>query len=200
MDINLPVTEAFRAADNVLRQGVRGISDIITVPGLVNVDFADVRAIMMGAGTSLMGEGRASGKTRARDAAMAAVSSPLLDVGIERATGIVWNITGPPDLTLFEVNEAAEIIYDLVDPSANLIFGAVINPKLTQEVQITLIATGFGNGSKQAGVGGAAAAGMQKQQPQQPVEVQRKIQEELIRPSVVEKPAASEGSFVKVCV
>lgn len=102
---------------------------------------------MMGAGTSLMGEGRASGKTRARDAAIAATSSPLLDTGIERATGIVWNITGPPDLSLFEVNEAAEIIYDLVDPAANLIFGAVIDPRLTQEVQITLIATGFGSAS-----------------------------------------------------
>ena len=113
----------------------------------MNVDFADVKAIMLGAGTSLMGEGRASGKSRARDAAIAATSSPLLDTGIERATGIVWNITGPPDLSLFEVNEAAEIIYDLVDPSANLIFGAVIDPRLTQEVQITLIATGFGSSS-----------------------------------------------------
>lgn len=147
VDANLPVTEAFRAADDVLRQGVRGISDIITIPGLVNVDFADVKAIMIGAGTSLMGEGRASGKTRARDAAISATSSPLLDTGIERATGIVWNITGPPDLSLFEVNEAAEIIYDLVDPAANLIFGAVIDPRLTQEVQITLIATGFGSAS-----------------------------------------------------
>lgn len=102
---------------------------------------------MLGAGTSLMGEGRATGKTRARDAALAAVSSPLLDVGIEKATGIVWNITGPQDMTLFEVNEAAEIIYDLVDPSASIIFGAVISPRMTQEVQITLIATGFGGKS-----------------------------------------------------
>ncbi|KAL6773733.1 FTSZ2 [Auxenochlorella protothecoides x Auxenochlorella symbiontica] len=142
VDPNLPVTEAFRVADDVLRQGVRGISDIITVPGLVNVDFADVRAVMANAGSSLMGQGRASGKTRARDAALAAISSPLLDTGIERATGIVWNITGPADLTLYEVNEAAEIVYDLVDPGANLIFGAVVDPKMTQEVSITLIATG----------------------------------------------------------
>ncbi|DBA87456.1 TPA: Cell division protein FtsZ [Trebouxia sp. C0004] len=104
VDAAMPVTEAFRVADDVLRQGVRGISDIITVPGLVNVDFADVRAIMTGAGSSLMGQGRASGKARARDAALAAISSPLLDVGIERATGIVWNITGPADLTLFEAS------------------------------------------------------------------------------------------------
>ncbi|CAI8602442.1 unnamed protein product [Vicia faba] len=138
-----PVTEAFNLADDILRQGVRGISDIVTVPGLVNVDFADVRAIMANAGSSLMGIGTATGKTRARDAALNAIQSPLLDIGIERATGIVWNITGGTDLTLFEVNAAAEVIYDLVDPSANLIFGAVIDPLLAGQVSITLIATGF---------------------------------------------------------
>lgn len=138
-----PVTEAFNLADDILRQGVRGISDIITVPGLVNVDFADVRAIMENAGSSLMGIGTATGKSRARDAALNAIQSPLLDLGIERATGIVWNITGGSDLTLFEVNAAAEVIYDLVDPSANLIFGAVIDPALSGQVSITLIATGF---------------------------------------------------------
>ncbi|KAL8509409.1 hypothetical protein ACS0TY_016568 [Phlomoides rotata] len=138
-----PVTEAFNLADDILRQGVRGISDIITIPGLVNVDFADVRAIMANAGSSLMGIGTATGKTRARDAALNAIQSPLLDIGIERATGIVWNITGGNDLTLFEVNAAAEVIYDLVDPSANLIFGAVVDPALSGQVSITLIATGF---------------------------------------------------------
>ncbi|KAK4772927.1 hypothetical protein SAY87_027946 [Trapa incisa] len=138
-----PVTEAFNLADDILRQGVRGISDIITIPGLVNVDFADVRAIMENAGSSLMGIGTATGKTRARDAALNAIQSPLLDIGIERATGIVWNITGGSDLTLFEVNAAAEVIYDLVDQSANLIFGAVIDPSISGQVSITLIATGF---------------------------------------------------------
>lgn len=138
-----PVTEAFNLADDILRQGVRGISDIITVPGLVNVDFADVRAIMANAGSSLMGIGTATGKTRARDAALNAIQSPLLDIGIERATGIVWNITGGSDLSLLEVNAAAEIINDLVDPSANLIFGAVIDPHLSGQISITLIATGF---------------------------------------------------------
>uniref|UniRef100_A0A7N0TGZ7 Cell division protein FtsZ n=1 Tax=Kalanchoe fedtschenkoi TaxID=63787 RepID=A0A7N0TGZ7_KALFE len=138
-----PVTEAFNLADDILRQGVRGISDIITIPGLVNVDFADVRAIMANAGSSLMGIGTATGKTRARDAALNAIQSPLLDIGIERATGIVWNITGGSDLTLYEVNAAAEVIYDLVDPTANLIFGAVIDPSLSGQVSITLIATGF---------------------------------------------------------
>uniref|UniRef100_A0A0D9VWV4 Tubulin/FtsZ GTPase domain-containing protein n=1 Tax=Leersia perrieri TaxID=77586 RepID=A0A0D9VWV4_9ORYZ len=140
---NTPVTEAFNLADDILRQGIRGISDIITVPGLVNVDFADVRAIMENAGSSLMGIGTATGKSRARDAALNAIQSPLLDIGIERATGIVWNITGGADMTLFEVNSAAEIIYDLVDPNANLIFGAVIDPSLNGQVSITLIATGF---------------------------------------------------------
>ncbi|KAM0947481.1 putative tubulin GTPase [Dioscorea sansibarensis] len=140
---NTPVTEAFNLADDILRQGVRGISDIVTVPGLVNVDFADIRAIMADAGSSLMGIGTATGKSRARDAALNAIQSPLLDVGIERATGIVWNITGGNDLTLHEVNAAAEVIYDLVDPSVNLIFGAVIDQSFSGQVSITLIATGF---------------------------------------------------------
>ncbi|KAE9465590.1 hypothetical protein C3L33_02515, partial [Rhododendron williamsianum] len=119
------------------------VSASTPVPGLVNVDFADVRAIMANAGSSLMGIGTATGKTRARDAALNAIQSPLLDLGIERATGIVWNITGGSDLTLLEVNAAAEIINDLVDPSANLIFGAVIDPNLSGQISITLIATGF---------------------------------------------------------
>ena len=126
VDAALPVQDAFLLADDILRQGVRGITDIITLPGLINVDFADVRAVMADAGSSLMGIGRASGKNRAREAAEAAISSPLLDLGIDRATGIVWNITGGDDLTLHEVNEAAEVIYDLVDPSALIIFGAVV--------------------------------------------------------------------------
>ncbi|KAK1412780.1 hypothetical protein QVD17_34282 [Tagetes erecta] len=164
-----PVTEAFNLADDILRQGVRGISDIITIPGLVNVDFADVRAIMANAGSSLMGIGTATGKTRARDAALNAIQSPLLDIGIERATGIVWNITGGSDLTLFEVNAAAEVIYDLVDPSANLIFGAVIDPSISGQVSITLIATGFkrqeeGDGRTPQG-GQADVAGMNRRTP-----------------------------------
>ncbi|KAJ0079040.1 hypothetical protein Patl1_23076 [Pistacia atlantica] len=137
------VTDAFNLADDTLRQGVRGISDIITVPGLVNVDFADVRVIMKNAGSSVVGIGTATGKNRARDAALNAIQSPLLDIGIKRATGIVWNLTGGVDLTLFEVNIAAEVIYDLIDPNANLIFGAVIDPSLNNQVSITLIATGF---------------------------------------------------------
>ncbi len=138
-----PVQEAFRYADEILRQGVQGISDIITIPGLVNVDFADVRAIMADAGSAMMGIGVGSGKSRAREAAIAAISSPLLDSSIEGAKGVVFNITGGNDLTLHEVNAAAETIYEAVDPDANIIFGAVIDERLQGEIRITVIATGF---------------------------------------------------------
>ncbi len=138
-----PVQEAFRIADDILRQGVQGISDIITIPGLVNVDFADVRAVMADAGSALMGIGQGSGKSRAREAAIAAISSPLLESSIDGARGAVFNITGGSDLTLHEVNAAAEIIYEAVDPNANIIFGAVIDDRLQGEVRITVIATGF---------------------------------------------------------
>jgi len=138
-----PLQEAFRVADDVLRQGVQGISDIITIPGLVNVDFADVRAVMADAGSALMGIGIGSGKSRAKEGAIAAISSPLLESSIEGAKGVVFNITGGQDLTLHEVNAAAEIIYEVVDPNANIIFGAVIDEKMQGEVRITVIATGF---------------------------------------------------------
>ena len=140
----MPVQEAFRVADDILRQGVQGISDIITIPGLVNVDFADVRAVMADAGSALMGIGVGSGKSRAREAAMQAISSPLLEASsIEGARGVVFNITGGTDMTLHEVNAAAEIIYEVVDPNANIIFGAVIDERLQGEIKITVIATGF---------------------------------------------------------
>ena len=138
-----PMQEAFRTADDVLRQGIQGISDIITIPGLVNVDFADVRAVMADAGSALMGIGIGSGKSRAREAAMAATASPLLEASIEGAKGVVLNITGGSDLTLHEVNAAAESIYESVDPNANIIFGAVIDERMQGEVIITVIATGF---------------------------------------------------------
>ncbi len=144
IDEKTPVQEAFRVADDILRQGVQGISDIITIPGLVNVDFADIRAVMADAGSALMGIGSASGKSRAGEAATAAISSPLLESSIEGAKGVVFNITGGSDLTLHEVNTAAETIYDGVDPDANIIFGAVIDDeKMEGEVRITVIATGF---------------------------------------------------------
>ena len=138
-----PVEEAFGVTDDVLRQGVQGISDIITIPGLINVDFADVRAVMADAGSALMGIGLGTGKSRARDAAVAAVSSDLLEASIHGAQGVVINITGGHDLTLHEVNTAADSIYEVVDEDANIIFGAVIDETLDGEVRITVIATGF---------------------------------------------------------
>jgi cell division protein FtsZ len=143
VDKKAGLTEAFRTADDVLRQGIQGISELITVPGLINLDFADVRSIMSGGGTSLMSVGMASGENRAVQAAESAVSSSLLDVTIDGAQGILFNITGGPNLSLFEVNEAAEIIKRKAHPDANIIFGAVIDEALTDELRITLIATGF---------------------------------------------------------
>src|SRR5438477_7987723 len=138
------IVEAFRMADDILRQGVQGITDLITVPGLVNLDFADVRTIMRDAGSALMGIGVASGDGRAAEAARTAVSSPLLEASIEGATGILLNITGPKDIGLFEVNEAAEVVTGAADQNANVIFGAVIDEGLKDEVRVTVIATGFG--------------------------------------------------------
>jgi len=144
IDEQTPVQDAFRVADDILRQGVQGISDIITIPGLVNVDFADIRAVMADAGSALMGIGTASGKSRAAEAATAAISSPLLESSIQGAQGVVFNITGGSDMTLHEVNTAAETIYEGVDPNANIIFGAVIDDeKMEGEIRITVIATGF---------------------------------------------------------
>src|SRR5437763_10515776 len=138
------VVDAFRMADDVLRQGVQGITDLITVPGLVHLDFADVRTIMREAGSALMGIGAASGDNRAAEAARAAVSSPLLESSIQGATGILLNITGGPDIGLFEVNEAGEVVTSAADGNANDIFGAVIDDAMGDEVRVTVIATGFG--------------------------------------------------------
>src|SRR5215210_2203505 len=141
-----PLSDAFKMADDVLRQGVQGITDLITVPGIVNLDFADVRTIMRDAGSALMGIGVASGENRAAEAARTAVSSPLLESSIEGATGILLNITGPPDLGLFEVNEAAEVVTGHADPNANIIFGSVIDDAMGDEIRVTVIATGFDHG------------------------------------------------------
>lgn len=145
---NTPVTDAFLVADDILRQGVVGISEIIIKPGLINVDFADVRTIMGDAGTALMGVGTGVGKTRAQDAAVAAISSPLLDFPIKRAKGIVFNVVGGFDLTLAEINAAAEVVYENADPDANIIFGALVDPKMENEVSITVLATGFNEVSR----------------------------------------------------
>ena len=147
------VVDAFRMVDDVLRQGVQGITDLITVPGLVNLDFADVRTIMREAGSALMGIGSAKGDNRAAEAARAAVSSPLLESSIEGATGILLNITGGPDIGLFEVNEAAEVVTSAADVNANVIFGAVIDDAMGEEVRVTVIATGFGGGRRRRRAG-----------------------------------------------
>ena len=139
-----PLQEAFKNADDVLRMGVKGITDIITCPGLVNVDFADVRSVMTEAGTSLLGIGIGSGRSRAAEAAQTAINSPLLEAGrIDGAKGCVVNITGGKDMTLEDMTSASEVIYDVVDPEANIIVGAVIDEALEGEVQVTVIATGF---------------------------------------------------------
>ncbi len=137
------ILEAFKVADDVLRQGVQGVTDLITMPGLINLDFADVRTIMRNAGSSLMGIGLASGENRGVEAAKNAISSPLLETSIEGATGILLNISGGPDMGLFEVNEAAEIIAGAADADANVIFGAVIDESLGDQMRVTVIATGF---------------------------------------------------------
>src|SRR5436309_2500070 len=140
------ILDAFRQADDVLRQGVQGITDLITIPGLINLDFADVRTIMTDAGSALMGIGTGSGEDRAAEAARNAISSPLLEENVEGATGILLNITGGRDLGLFEVNEAAEIVQGAADSNANIIFGAVLDESQGDDVRVTVIATGFDHG------------------------------------------------------
>src|SRR5690349_104800 len=143
IDRQTPLLEAFKVADDVLRQGVQGISDLITVHGLINLDFADVKAVMSNAGSALMGIGRASGENRAVQAAQQAIESPLLEVSIDGARGILFNVIGGNDLSMHEINSAAETITSAADPDANIIFGATINPDLEGEVIITVVATGF---------------------------------------------------------
>ncbi|MGB1712512.1 MAG: cell division protein FtsZ [Miltoncostaeaceae bacterium] len=148
VDRNTPITEAFNMADDVLRQGVQGITDLITVPGLINLDFADVRTIMSGAGSSLMGIGIATGENRASEAARMATSSPLLETSMKGATGVILSIAGTHDLGLFEVDEAAAIVREAADPDCNVIFGTVVDDTLGDSVRVTVIATGFDDGSR----------------------------------------------------
>ncbi len=143
IDKKTSLLDAFAIVDDVLRQGVQGISELVTVPGLINVDFADVKSIMSNTGSALMGIGLAGGDNRAVDAAKAAIDSPLLDIGIDGARGILFTITGGPDLSMYEVNEAARIITASADPNAKIIFGAVIDESLKDQVKVTVIATGF---------------------------------------------------------
>jgi len=143
IDKKTPLNDAFAVVDDVLRQGVQGIADLITVHGMINVDFADVKAVMENAGSALMGIGYGTGENRASDAAKGAVESPLLEMSIDGAKGVLFNITGGNDLSMFEVDEAARVITEAADPEANIIFGAVINDSYTGEIKITVVATGF---------------------------------------------------------
>ncbi|HUF01971.1 MAG TPA: cell division protein FtsZ [Gaiellaceae bacterium] len=157
-----PVTDAFRLVDDILRQGVQGITDLITVPGLINLDFADVRTIMRDAGSALMGIGVARGENRAPEAARAAISSPLLETSLDGATGILISITGGPDLGLAEVDEAAQVVTSAADPNANVIFGAVIDESMGEDVRVTAIATGFGGRPRRRRVEAPATAGAEE--------------------------------------
>jgi cell division protein FtsZ len=147
LDKNTSMVEAFRVADDVLRQGVQGVSDLITLPGLINLDFADVRTIMSEAGAALLGIGMGTGERRAIDAAEQAVASPLLETSMDGARSILLSITGGRDLSLWEVNEAAKAVSEAAHPEANIIFGAMVDEKLDDQVWVTVVATGYGNGS-----------------------------------------------------
>jgi len=148
VDKKCSVSDAFSKADEVLRQGIKGISDLIQIPGLINLDFADVKTIMTNQGEALMGIGEGTGENRAADAAKMAINSPLLETSIDGAKGILLNISGSSELGIFEVNESAQIISDAADPDANIIFGSVIDESLGDKVQVTVVATGFGNNAK----------------------------------------------------
>jgi cell division protein FtsZ len=162
VDKNTPMLEAFREADNVLRQGVQGISDLIAVPGLINLDFADVKTIMTERGSALMGIGVATGENRATEAAKKAICSPLLETSIDGARGVLMNITGGTNLSLYEVNEAADIVASSSDPEVNMIFGAVISEELNDEIVVTVIATGFDESQAQREARAASGQGQRQ--------------------------------------
>ncbi|HSO28097.1 MAG TPA: cell division protein FtsZ [Anaerolineales bacterium] len=178
VDKRATMQQAFRQADDVLRQGVQGISELITVPGLINLDFADVRTIMSEGGAALMAVGNANGEDAARIAAEQAISSQLLDITIDGARGILFNVTGGPDLTLFDVNQAAAIIKETAHPDVNLIFGAVIDPEMTDKVRVTVIATGFERTTLS---------------PRRPAEAPRQEERDRSEPAPVTRSASSSG-------
>ncbi|MCP3761914.1 cell division protein FtsZ [Domibacillus sp. A3M-37] len=173
VDKSTPMLEAFREADNVLRQGVQGISDLIAVPGLINLDFADVKTIMSNKGSALMGIGVASGENRAVEAAKKAISSPLLETAIDGAQGVLMNITGGTNLSLYEVQEAADIVSSASDQEVNMIFGSVINENLKDEIIVTVIATGFKEVASQPAQPGQARPGLGQVKPQSPSQHQQ---------------------------
>lgn len=201
VDHRASMQEAFVEADKVLMQGVQGISDIITVPGLINVDFADVKAVMQTAGSALMGVGRASGEGRAVEAARNAINSPLLESTIDGASGVIFSVTGGPDLTLHEVQEAANVIYQSVSEDANIIFGAVLDDRLHGEVLITVIATGFDmvvHPAEHAVVRPVERSREQVQRRPEPAQAQAPVQQpqhQQIQPSLLEAPVGEEVSI-----
>ena len=196
---NTSMMEAFRMADEVLRQGIQGISDLILMPGLINLDFADVKAIMTQAGSALMAIGRGSGDTRMVDAANMAISSPLLEMSIDGAKGVLYNISGGADLGIQEVYEAADIIARAADPDANIIFGATIDPNLHDEVRITLIATGFENvarpNQRQRQFPNMASNVLPSQAPVQPTPAFRQPQAPPQQPQQPQQPQRQSPSF-----
>ncbi|MDZ4991530.1 cell division protein FtsZ [Clostridium perfringens] len=185
VDKKTTLLESFKKADDVLRQGVQGISDLITNPGLINLDFADVRAVMLDKGLAHMGVGYGKGESRAQDAAREAISSPLLETSIVGATGVLLNVTGDSELGLLEINEAAEIVQEAADPDANIIFGTVIDENLKDEIRITVIATGFEKERQR--VGGIGSQGTVGREPQ----VQREVVTEKVEETIAEQEVAS---------
>ncbi|SOB92458.1 cell division protein FtsZ [Ureibacillus xyleni] len=189
VDKSTPMLEAFREADNVLRQGVQGISDLIATPGLINLDFADVKTIMSDKGSALMGIGIATGENRATEAAKKAISSPLLETSIDGAKGVIMNITGGSNLSLFEVQEAADIVASASDEEVNMIFGSVINENLNDEIIVTVIATGFSDDiitqqqrqQTSRPIGGGLRGGQQQAAPQQ-TPIRERVQEPVQQP------------------
>jgi cell division protein FtsZ len=202
VDKKANLSDAFRLADDVLRQGIQGISELITVPGLINLDFADVKAIMSEGGAALMAVGHAEGDDRARMAAEQAISSQLLDITIDGARGVLFNITGGPNMTLFEVNQAAAIIRETAHPDVNMIFGAVIDPNMGDEIRITVIATGFERASAPRRIVDQrpATAGSNRTQPEksQPISSGLRSQSERSQPSPIQAPDTRSHESVSI--
>jgi cell division protein FtsZ len=195
LDRSTSMVEAFRVADDVLRQGVQGISDLVTLPGLINLDFADVRTIMSGAGSALLGIGMGAGERRALDAAEKAVASPLLETSMDGARAILLSITGGLDLSLWEVNEAAKAVAEAAHPDANIIFGAMVDEKLDDQVWVTVVATGFGNGRARRAERPAAGERTALREPNGEPRVSRRSHEERSR-----VPARASGALVDLDV
>lgn len=203
VDKNTPMLEAFREADNVLRQGVQGISDLIAVPGLINLDFADVKTIMSNKGSALMGIGIASGENRAAEAAKKAISSPLLETSIDGAKGVLMNITGGSNLSLFEVQEAADIVASASDEEVNMIFGSVINDDLDDQIVVTVIATGFNEEllsprPSRMGGGGMKRPQSAPQQPQVTPQRETRYEEEPVHEQRPSQPSFKEEDALDI--